>query len=66
MDLADLIANNKEIYEGKNQAALENVRQFQQEKLQEYEQQIQPDKKALTGWGAWAGPGIKEKKPDPK
>lgn len=41
IDLTTLIAENKQIYEHvDNEAALENIREFQQEKLNEIEEEI--------------------------
>lgn len=49
-----------------NDAVMENLREFQQDKQQNFEQDIEPDQKKLKGWGSWAGPNIKQKAVDPQ
>lgn len=60
---------NREVfnhYDGDNEAVLENIREFQDNKQEDYERDIEPDNKKLKGWGNWAGPNLKEKKVDPR
>lgn len=49
---------------------MENMREFQQEKIKEYENEMNASDKAnkrnMKGWGSWTGPGIQEKKVDPQ
>lgn len=57
------IFNNTET---QNEAVLENLREFQEDKQFNFEQDIEPEKKKQKGWGSWAGPNIKEKAVDPQ
>lgn len=49
---------------------MENMKEFQQEKMMEYEKEAEQkegkDNKKMKGWGSWAGPGIQEKRVDPQ
>lgn len=38
------------------------MREFRADKYQDYEKDIEPTPKVLSGWGRWAGPNIGEKK----
>jgi U3 small nucleolar RNA-associated protein 14 len=64
LDLREAIDKNKEIFSVQNDAILENYRDFQANKHQEYEANLPTEQKKLKGWGNWAGPGISEPKVD--
>lgn len=61
LDLTKVIAENKDLFHNlTNEAAIQNMKEFQAEKYQNYEDQIEPDKSSkLKGWGCWTGPNIK-------
>lgn len=40
--------------------------EFKEEKDALLEEKLEPEAKALRGWGSWAGLGVKEPKKDPK
>ncbi len=56
---------NKEIFtQQQNEAILDNYRDFQAQKADNYIAELPSDPKKQKGWGSWAGPGISEPKID--
>mmetsp|Transcript_60112 Transcript_60112/g.69643 ORF Transcript_60112/g.69643 Transcript_60112/m.69643 type:complete len:713 (-) Transcript_60112:170-2308(-) len=62
--------NNKELYENINNfnivTANKGDEEFKQEKDALLENKLEPEGKALKGWGSWTGLGVKEPRKDPK
>jgi U3 small nucleolar RNA-associated protein 14 len=54
---------NKEMFT-QNEAIMDNYRDFQAEKADNYIAELPTEPKKQKGWGSWAGPGISEPKVD--
>lgn len=63
LDLREAITKNKEIFT-QNEAVLDNYREFQAQKAENYIAELPVEPKKQKGWGTWAGPGISEPKID--